>query len=272
MRGAMRNLNAAIRNPSLGLEYLAWRLRGLAGPVTFDLRNGAKIGNFVNFSEYHSMRKCISDAEQAFFVERTPRDASPIIDIGANIGIVSALLGRQFPGRTIHAFEPVPTTFDALKLNVALNGLDHVTCHRMALADRAGALEFDAHPTRRATARIATDAAGDKISVPATTLDTFVDEQGISSIGLLKIDVEGFETLVCRGAERVLSERLPAMIFMEICPPLSISAGFGPAEPVQMIEAAGYAWHRLEETGRLSPVSPADAASVTLENWVALPR
>ncbi len=268
----MQNIAKALRNPALGMEYIGWRLRSLAGPVTFSLRNGARIGNFVNFSEYHSMRVCISAAEQNFFLTRTPKDDSPIIDIGANIGIVSALLGREFPERTIHAFEPGPTTFEALGKNLALNGLERVVAHRVALADKPGTLVFDAPPKRRANAKIATAASLHPVKVEATTLDAFIAEQGITAIGLLKIDVEGYETAVFRGAARMLEKRLPGVIFMEVCPPLARLAGFDPAEPARLVEDAGYAWHRLEETGALTPVSSADTAPIVLENWVALQR
>lgn len=268
----MRNIAAALRNPALAMEYLGWRLHGLAGPVTFGLRNGARIGNFVSFSEYHSIRGCISKVEQDFFLSRTPNDNSPIIDVGANIGTVSALLGWEFSGRAIHAFEPAPTTFAALQRNMVMNGLDHVTCHRMALSDQPGTVEFDADPNQRATARMFTEATRHVLTVPATTLDAFTEAKGISSIGLLKIDVEGFEALVFRGAGRVLAERMPRVIFMEVCPALTRSAGFGTAEPARIVEAAGYRWHRLEETGALTPVTLADIEGIVLENWVALPE
>ncbi|MDB5705959.1 MAG: fkbM [Sphingomonas bacterium] len=268
----LRNISTVIANPGLGLEYMVWRARKLAGQnVTFALRNGARIGNFVDFSEYHSMIGCISQAEQDFFIGSVADDASPLIDIGANIGIVSVLLGKQFPGRTVHAFEPAPTTFTALKANVALNGLANVRCHQLAVSAEPGSIEFEAHPTRRATARIATAGGSDTQIVEATTLDAFVAAQGITAIGLLKVDVEGFESLVLRGAARVLERKMAAVIFMEVCPPLSESAGFDAAEPARLIEAAGYRWFRLGEDGALTPVVPADTAGVALENWVALP-
>ena len=99
----------------------------------------------------------------------------------------------------------------------------------------------------------------------------FVAREGITALALLKIDVEGFESVVFSGARETLARRLPRIIFMEVCPPLTISAGFDPAEPAQLVQDAGYAWFRLEESGALVPVEPRQAADVTLENWVALP-
>lgn len=268
----LRNISAALSNPSLGIEYLVWRIaEARSGNATFTLSNGAKIGNFVNFSEYHSMVGCISSAEQHFFLDRVADTPGDIIDIGANVGIVGILLARQFPERTVHAIEPAPGTFAALGKNIALNDLRNVQAHQLAIADAPGSLSFNADPIQRATARIATVDDTHVRTVSATTLDQFVADQAITALALLKIDVEGFESLVFAGARQTLARRLPRIIFMEVCPPLTRSAGFDPAEPARIVEGAGYAWFRLEDSGELVPVIPAQSDEVELENWVALP-
>lgn len=268
-----RNITAVLANPALGLEYLRWMIdQARTGNASFKLGNGARIGNFVDFSEYHSMAGCISPAEQRFFLDRVAAEPGDVIDIGANIGIVSVLLGHQFPDRTIHAIEPAPDTFAALGKNLALNGLGHVQPHQLAIADVPGSLAFNADPGQRATARIATADDTHVQTVEATTLDLFVARAGITKLALLKIDVEGFESLVFAGARDTLARRLPRIIFMEVCPPLTRSAGFDPAEPARIVAEAGYAWFRLEESGALVPVEPTQTAGVVLENWVALPR
>lgn len=269
----LRNLTTVIANPRLGLQYLGWALRNATGGnPTFPLVNGARIGNFVNFSEYHSMLDCIALSEQHYLIDAVARSPGDIVDIGANIGIVSVLLAHAFPDRVVHAVEPVPTTFAALERNVGLNALSNVRAHRLAMADAPGAISFTAHPLRRATARIATTSDGDVQIVEATTLDAFVERNAIETLALLKIDVEGFETSVFAGARDTLSRRLAKVIFMEICPPLTASAGFDPAGPARTVAEAGYGWHRLEDSGMLVPVTPEQAAGVALENWVALPR
>lgn len=266
------NIATVLSNPALGIEYIGWRIaQARSGNATFRLSNGARIGNFVNFSEYHSMLGCISPAEQHFFLDRVADTPGDIIDIGANVGIVSVLLARQFPDRVVHAIEPAPGTFAALGKNIALNALRNVRVHQLAIADAPGSLSFNANPTERATARIATADDTHVQIVAATTLDQFVADQSISALALLKIDVEGFESLVFGGARDTLARRLPRVIFMEVCPPLTRSAGFDPAEPARIVQAAGYAWFRLEESGALVPVTPEQTVGITLENWVALP-
>lgn len=270
----LRNIRAALSNPALALEYLRWRFENLrsSGNATFTLINHARIGNFIGFSEYHSLIGCISRAEQEFFLSRTAKVEGDIIDIGANIGIVSILLAKQFRARTVHAIEPADTTFSALQKNVALNDLVNVKCHRLAISDVPGTIAFNADPTQRATARIAVASDSHIQVVETMTLDAFVDKEAIGAIALLKIDVEGFESNVVRGGAQMLDRRLPRIIFMEICPALSVSAGYDAAEPARLIGEAGYDWFRLDDNGALVPVLPGDAAQVALENWVALPR
>jgi len=268
----VRNISAVLANPRLGIEYLGWLVAtARSGNASFNLINDGRLGNFVNFSEYHSMQGCISDVEQRFFLDRVAGEPGDIIDIGANIGMVSVLLARQFPERTVHAIEPAPGTFAALGKNIALNDLGNVCAHQLAIADAQGSLSFNADPIQRATARIATADDTHVQTVEATTLDLFIAKAGITELALLKIDVEGFESLVFAGARDTLAQQLPRIIFMEVCPPLTRSAGFDPAEPARVVAGAGYAWFRLEQSGALVAVEPAETASVTLENWLAFP-
>ena len=67
-----------------------------------------------------------------------------------------------------------------------------------------------------------------------------------------------------------LAKRPARVIFMEVCGPITQSAGFDPAA-AQAVADAGYTWCDLTERGDLVPVAPAHAATVAYANWVALP-
>jgi len=143
-----------------------------------------------------------------------------VLDIGANIGYITLLLaGRVGPGGRVHAFEPNPRVADALGDNRALNpSLEaRITVHRIALGATAGETEFyspiDGHEGvggLRDTARAPLDRV---IRVPVQTLDAFVREAGITSVGFIKMDVEGGEWDVFKGGEDVLSKHRPVILF-----------------------------------------------------------
>jgi FkbM family methyltransferase len=268
-----RNAASLARDPAMVGEYLGWIASSArtGGKPSRRLLDGIEVGGFANFSEYHSVPQFINAAERRFF-EESPFGAGPIVDIGANIGLVSLLLARRFPDREIHAFEPNPTTFETLEANIARNGADKVTCHRYAVSDADGTVMFDNDPVKRGTASISKNGGSHAAEVPATTLDSFVAKQNISAIGLLKIDVEGYETLVLRGASRVLNEIRPSAIYFEVCPPLTERAGFAVADPARMLAEAGYDLRRLTDSGTLTPATLDEVSGVALENWLATPR
>jgi FkbM family methyltransferase len=257
----------------LGTEYLRWWLqRSLfrAEPIRL-MHNHLKLGKFANFSEYHSAPLCLSKDEFAFFMNHVP-DEGQIIDVGANIGVVSLVLAKQYPDRMIHAIEPNPFSYPALVSNVALNGLENVQCHELAIADKNGNVLFNAHPQERATAAIAQRSEKHTKSVVCLTLDDFVAEKSIERVALLKVDVEGYEAFVFRGGSKTLREIKPSVVYFEVCPNLTQRRGFNPSEPAETLLAHGYRLFRLLPGGGLSPATLQDIATVTLENWVAQPH
>jgi FkbM family methyltransferase len=264
-------IRTALSRPDISLEYLQWRISKAAngGNARFRLSNGAVVSNCVSFSEYHSMMVCVSKTEIDFLT--TLALTGPIVDVGANIGVVSLLLATQYPQNRVFSLEPAPTTFDALSKNVALNGLPNISCHQLALSDSVGEIAFDALPHQRGNARIADAKSTHVTMVRTTTLDDFVEEQGIETISLLKIDVEGFEASVLRGASKVLAARIPKTIFMEIVPAATISAGFPARLPIDLISDAGYDWFRLEANGDHTPVTAEQVDEIDYENWIAVP-
>ena len=267
-----RNAASLARDPSMVGEYLAWIASSArsGGHPSRRLLDGIEVGGFSNFSEYHSIPEFINEAERRFF-EQSPFGDGPIVDVGANIGLVSLLLARRFPDRAIHAFEPNPTTFETLEANIARNGASKVSCHRYAVSDADGTVMFDNDPIARGTASISRDGSRHAAEVPAITLDSFVAKHAISSIGLLKIDVEGYETLVFRGAKHVLNEIRPS-IYFEVCPDLTEQAGFGAADPARMLLDAGYDLRRLADDGTFTPATIDEIKGIVLENWLATPQ
>jgi len=142
---------------------------------------------------------------------------STVVDVGANSGLFSLLAARRDPTVTVHALEPVDRVFSLLESNVALNGLDNVVRHRLACSDRSGpaTLHVPAGEPVPVMASLLsgwsdTSAAGEPVQ--CTTVDALVDANGIQTVDVVKIDAEGSEDAVLRGARIALHDHRPFIL------------------------------------------------------------
>lgn len=141
---------------------------------------------------------------------------SVMVDVGAYVGLYTvALAQRTGPTGQVYSFEPDPQNCAVLRKHVELNNLsERVEVHQLAVGDEDSFVPFTA-------GRDSQSFVGASSSVPETVrmtrLDTILPRDGID---VLKVDVEGFEENVLKGAEVLLSdnERKPRMIFIEVHP------------------------------------------------------
>ncbi len=143
-----------------------------------------------------------------------------VAEVGASIGIYTlALAARAGANGSVVAFEPDPESAAELEANIAVNRWQNrVTVIRAAAGDGCGQVRFAA--ARGMESHIAVDRgeiSARSISVPLVTLDSVFPT---SPVNLLKIDVEGFEEPVLRGAQRLLADpaRRPRAIIVEVHP------------------------------------------------------
>ncbi len=140
---------------------------------------------------------------------------STIVDVGANVGQFAQMAKRIFPNASIISFEPLPEAFEAL--STYANGLDGLEAVNAAVGERNGQIEMLEHSTHTPSSsilertRVCTELypfteEQRKRIVRIVTLDAFFDERPIAlSPILLKLDVQGYEDRVLRGAGRFLS-------------------------------------------------------------------
>ncbi len=142
---------------------------------------------------------------------------STVFDVGANSGLFSLLAARRDPTVTVHAIEPVARVFSVLQSNVALNRLVNVTCHRLACSDRSGPATLHV-PTREPVPVMASllsgwpDVAATGETVECGTVDELVETAGVTRVDVVKIDAEGSEDAVLRGARRTLGQYRPFVL------------------------------------------------------------
>lgn len=129
------------------------------------------------------------------------------VDVGANKGLVS-IYAAALGAKKVHAFEPIPGTMDILKQNVKANRLRNVKFYQTAVGDTKGslAMHFDAAGDQAATSMQGHGA--NTLTVPLTTIDA----EGLGKIGFLKIDAEGSEAAVLRGAAQTIRKSKPFIV------------------------------------------------------------
>lgn len=146
------------------------------------------------------------------------------LDVGANIGYFATIMAKVVgpTGRTF-AFEPVPDTFEALKLNAFLaenEGL-RIEARRAAISNNCGELiiKRSEHSTLNEVQSITEGSANDGDRVQSLTLESFVKSERISQrIALLKVDVEGHELPVIEGAISIIRSGQLKQLILEVTP------------------------------------------------------
>ena len=164
-------------------------------------------------------------------------------------------------------------------VNFIRNCCPNANAHRQAVAAHDGEVSFHADPVHRGTTHIVTSQTpSDRVAnnakavvrVPCLTLDSFVEKHGIEQVGLLKVDVEGYEKLVFQGAHRFLKCGHAKVIYYEVCPELARRAGFAPEEASSQLLENGYRLHSLNKNGLLQPAELKQIARVKVDNWIAI--
>lgn len=273
----MNRLLSLLRHPQplrFLIAQIFWRT-GWGRRITFSLR---------------SFRLHLHPANLAWqlWVDRHQRDADlelirsllkpgdTMIDVGANIGF-TALEGAQAVGRhgVVHAIEPHPFIHRCLEENLGLNQLSSPQVQSYAVAVAEAPRETGAQFTddRRddmnfmvPEGSVQHSALNDKsITVPVTTLDALFPD--LLHCDLLKIDVEGVELAVLRGASHLLKNT--RQILIEAGDPNSVRHGSNAGDLLAHLESAGFEVRSMDQgKGRDSRVQIEDYRE-HVGNWLA---
>ncbi|UCH22576.1 MAG: FkbM family methyltransferase [Deltaproteobacteria bacterium] len=149
-------------------------------------------------------------------------DEAIIFDIGANIGSMALNFARLIPEGYIYAFEPTHFAFEKLKQNISLNsGLaERVRAVQLFVSDRSGPshgiraysswkVDGSAQNTHPLHGGMIRNAEG----ISAVTIDDFCKQNHISRVDLIKIDTDGYELQVLKGAHQTIEKCSPFLIF-----------------------------------------------------------
>jgi FkbM family methyltransferase len=170
-----------------------------------------------------------------------------LIDVGADIGYYS-LKGATLVGPTGHviAVEPNPEALQRMRVNLAASGANTVAVAPVACSDAEGTLDLYVAPyantgeTSLSKANASQDGAiSHTYKVRVRPLDDIVRESGVTRVDAIKIDVEGAETLVLKGAVQTL-DRYHPMLLIEIVERQLVAMGTSSAQLRELLRAHGY--------------------------------
>jgi FkbM family methyltransferase len=158
------------------------------------------------------------DPKITWILKRLLKPGDRVLDIGANIGLLSLWMSKLVgPRGIVHAFEPNPVLCGILQSTLARNRSKNIKLHPIALGGSEGRMELHVPTGNFGAASLVRKAAcSEQIhTVPVVRLDEIMFRESETRIALIKLDVEGFELEVLKGARRVLQEVRPSAILFE---------------------------------------------------------
>jgi FkbM family methyltransferase len=152
------------------------------------------------------------------FINKEVKESMTVLDIGSHIGLMAAVFGKKVGNNgRVFAFEPTPSTVRILRETVRLNHGTNVSVEPYALADQKGKMTFYisdnlADNSNSLANNHRNDRAEQAIEVDVNTVDDFVKERNIPKVDFMKVDVEGAEFRLLKGARQTIMKHKPRMI------------------------------------------------------------
>jgi FkbM family methyltransferase len=238
------------------LRLISWRIKCLLH-LSATIRLGNQDLQMFLPPEWRGIAKLAFTFRERYerelpYLEQILSPGMTFVDAGACYGLytlaASKIVGES--GRVI-AFEPASRAFRVLQKNVALNCLANVLAFPMALTANSGKALLHHHPN------VGCDSLGRDHSFTETaeevateSLDNALRKISVGHVDVIKMDVQGAEELVLRGAKRILEASRPIVIF-EVYPPCTIPLGLPPFGAWAFLESLGYAFFVVDQIGAL---------------------
>ncbi|GJE53405.1 hypothetical protein GOFOIKOB_6484 [Methylobacterium tardum] len=203
-------------------------------------------------NNYSSFVTCVvgaRDPEIWRFIRKTLKPGSVFVDAGANIGTytlpASKLVGA---GGRVLSFEAHPKTFAYLKRNLENNRVANATALNLALGDKRGFISIKFDSNNPGETHVSDEKEG-TVGVELTTVDFMLGSLGIDEIHYLKIDVEGFELPVIRGAKNTLFNSRNIIIQTELEEKHAARYGHRVSEVCDLLQSLGFVSYKIDNNG-----------------------
>jgi FkbM family methyltransferase len=198
----------------------------------------------------------VYERSEMTFAERSLRKGMTVVDVGANVGLYSALSAHLVgPEGRVIAFEPDPESFYYLEQTIQKNGLKNVKAVRVAASDRQGSSRLFTSTTNRGDSRLYDNELSDgSVEIETVVLDEYLSAAGIKELDFLKIDVQGFEGQVFSGLKKTVLQSPKLVVLSEFWPDGLRRAGTAPEELLEKLEQWGFSIHELLGDGTTQPI------------------
>ena len=190
-------------------------------------------------------------------------------DVGANVGLYSAMAAAMFEPVSVTAFEPTPTTAQIAESIAQANGL-RIDVVQAALSDAGGHADLHLSPISDTSNSLNPDFRSgiDTIRVPVMRLDDFVERSGRGP-DVIKIDVETHEAAVLRGSRATLERYRPTLV-VEV---LTARQGRDFASEVSSaLDGLGYSMYELLETPTFNAAPELTSSVGGTRDWLLTPE
>lgn len=237
------------RSSATSTNWRNFNFRGVAMKVDI----AKQMGNAIYWRGAH-------DWAPIFVLEKFLKKGDTFIDVGANQGEYSLWAARKVgeKGKVI-AFEPMRQLFDQLTENIRLNESFQktITPIKLGLSDKKGEVTlFASEDSNEGTNTIYNT---DKFSIELgkiqlDTLDEQLDDLNINTVNFLKVDVEGAELQVLKGALNTLKNNRPILL-LEINKDACVAGGYMPEDILELLKPFNYSFSKIGLRGSLSKVN-----------------
>lgn len=168
-----------------------------------------------------------------------------VLDLGAQTGSFS-LLAKYFPNSHWYSFEPIQEAADTLKANLRLNNIQNVSVYQMAASDSSGSAILklplqDAWGLATLGSNVLRFTPVTERKVECIDLDSFVAANHIEKVHFMKLDTEGWELYILRGAANLIRRDHP-VILMEYNQPNIAQCNVLPGDIQRFLREMGYEW------------------------------
>jgi FkbM family methyltransferase len=215
------------------------------------------------------------DRKVSRLVARIVRPGDTVLDIGANLGLVTLQLAALVgPSGMVHAFEPNPAVCELLSQSLERNAARNVRLHAYALGLEAGRLPLTVPELNAGMGSLTTGLPEDwpRVEVAVRPLSEVAAEIGLGPVRFVKIDVEGFEAAVLGGARAWFLSSPPDTIIFELN---KHAADFWADPTIALLREAGYELYTIPKrrfVARVERIEPATDKVPSSRDFLAVQR